>query len=90
LSDNSVKESKFIPVVIVYSAKGKTHKKSPPEEFFRYLDAEIAQESAPTETRMKGYRVKVEYDPSSVDDMEKKKSAIGETIINAKKGKKNL
>ena len=59
-----------------------------PEEFFRYLDTEIAKEASQPETRMKGYRVKVEYDSTAADDMEKKKSAIGETIINAKKKKK--
>ena len=59
-----------------------------PEEFFSYLDNEIAKEASQPETRMKGYRVKVEYDSTGASDMEKKKSAIGETIINAKKGKK--
>ncbi len=50
-----------------------------PEAFFLYLDSEISKESV-TETKMKGYRVKVEYDPVSDLESKSKQEQILKTI----------
>jgi len=59
-----------------------------PEQLFTYLDSEIAKE-ATTETRVRGYRVKVEYsaEPSGTDS---KRQAVSKAIADAarKSGKK--
>jgi len=49
-----------------------------PEALFLYLDKQVAQEAS-TETRMKGYRVKVEYDAQMPDVAEQK----GKNILRA-------
>jgi len=51
-----------------------------------YLDKQIALE-ATTETRIKGYRVKVEYDVISEQDMIKKKDKISKAVIDSIKKK---
>lgn len=53
-----------------------------PESFFLYLDSEISKESV-TETRMKGYRVKVEYDPVSDLESKSKQEQILKAITNS-------
>lgn len=53
-----------------------------PEAFFLYLDSEISNE-ATTETRMKGYRVKVEYDPVSDPEAKSKQDQILKAITNS-------
>ncbi len=58
-----------------------------PDTLFRYLDEHIAKESS-TETRMKGYRVKVEYSPTSNEDMQKKKESISRVMSETQKKKK--
>jgi len=58
-----------------------------PEDFFLYLDREVAKEAS-TETRMKGYRVKVEYDPLSESDRKSKESSIANVILSSKKNRK--
>jgi len=55
-----------------------------PDELFVALDEEIAKEIS-TETRVKGYRVKVEYGAVSNAEADSKKSAIGRTVLNAKR-----
>lgn len=57
-----------------------------PEEFFEYLDKQLAKE-AKSEKRMKGYRVKVEYDPISESQMLRKKEMATKLILDAKKKK---
>lgn len=58
-----------------------------PEEFFIYLDSEISRESV-TETRMKGYRVKVEYDPVSDLESKSKQEQILKAISSSFRKKK--
>lgn len=54
------------------------------EEFFLYLDKKISKEAA-TEERIKGYTVKVEYEPLSEKDMQAKKEAIAKAILKRNK-----
>jgi hypothetical protein len=49
------------------------------DTLFRFLDEHIAKEAS-TETRVKGYRVKVEYSPASNEEMQKKKESISRVI----------
>ena len=56
------------------------------DSFIQYMSAEIAKE-ANTETRIKGYRVKVEYDTISEQDMIKKKEKISKVVIDSMKKK---
>ncbi|MEI8278279.1 MAG: TraM recognition domain-containing protein [Bacteroidota bacterium] len=58
-----------------------------PEQLFEYLDKQVAQ-SSNTEVRMKGYRVKVEYNPSSIESAEQKMNAINKTVNEARRSKK--
>lgn len=59
-----------------------------PDGLFLYLDTEIAKDAS-TETLVKGYRVKVEYDALSEEDMKKKRDAISEMVVKSiKKMKK--
>jgi hypothetical protein len=59
-----------------------------PEAFFAYLDQEIAKE-AKTETRIKGYRVNVEYDPISEAEMQKKRESVAKVVIDSMKKMKD-
>ncbi len=69
----------------------KTQKKiliSTPEDFIAYLDRQIIQEAS-KEKRIKGYRVKVEYNQVSQEELKHKKAVIGKTLLDAiKKNKK--
>ena len=58
-----------------------------PEALFYFLDSEIAKEAS-TETRVKGYRVKVEYDAISEDEIARKREAITQSVVRSMKGKK--
>lgn len=58
-----------------------------PEELFHFLDSEIVKDTQ-TETRMKGYRVKVEYSDVTQTDMEIKKRSITKVILDTIKKKK--
>lgn len=53
-----------------------------PEQIFIYLDQMIAQEAS-TETRIKGYRVKVEYNTISDSEMAQKRLSVSNTIFRA-------
>ncbi len=58
------------------------------DELFHYLDNEIAKEAS-TEKRIKGYRVKVEYNAVSEDIMKQKKESITKLVSDSiKKDKK--
>ena len=58
------------------------------DEFFHYLDKEIAKEAS-SEKRIKGYRVKVEYDAVSEETMKQKKESISKMVLDSlKKDKK--
>ncbi len=57
-----------------------------PDALFEYLDTELAKESA-TETRVKGYRVKVEYGETNLPNPDKTKDIIIRAITNSSKGK---
>jgi DNA helicase HerA-like ATPase len=58
-----------------------------PEHFFHYLDNEAAKETS-TETRIKGYRVKVEYSNASENNAEQKKNTIMKAISDSVRNKK--
>lgn len=58
-----------------------------PETFFSFLDAEIAKEGT-IETRMKGYRINVKYNPVSEKEAKSKQDQILKAITNSKKPKK--
>jgi hypothetical protein len=59
-----------------------------PQEVFLYLDREIAKEAS-TEERIKGYRVKVEYNAVSEEAMKEKKDSISKMVLDSiKKDKK--
>lgn len=53
------------------------------EGLFMYLDKEISKE-ATTEKRVKGYRVKVEYEAVSEEEMQIKRDGIAEVILKNK------
>ena len=59
-----------------------------PDAFFLYLDQELAKEAS-TETRVKGYRIKVEYSAVSEDEAKHMGNSIVKTVTEAarKKGK---
>jgi hypothetical protein len=58
------------------------------DELFHYLDKEIAKEAS-SETRIKGYRVKVEYNAVSEEAMKEKKDSISKMVLDSiKKDKK--
>jgi hypothetical protein len=50
-----------------------------PEALFSYLDAEVAKDAS-TETRMKGYRVKVSYNPLSEKEASQKREQITKVV----------
>ncbi|MCB0699307.1 MAG: type IV secretion system DNA-binding domain-containing protein [Chitinophagales bacterium] len=58
-----------------------------PDAFISLLDAEIAKE-ATTEKRIKGYRVKVEYNPISEKELKQKKAIVSKAFLNKTKDKK--
>ena len=60
-----------------------------PEALFQFLDAELAKEAS-TETRVKGYMVKVEYSPVSGDEAKQMSDSIVKAVSEAgrKKGRK--
>lgn len=58
-----------------------------PEQLFAYLDAEIAKEAS-TETRVRGYRVKVNYSPVSNDEAKHISNAMVKTVSEATRKKK--
>jgi hypothetical protein len=58
------------------------------DALFKYFDTEVAKE-ATTETRFKGFRVKVEYDALSDDEMKKKRESVTKFVVDsARKNKK--
>jgi hypothetical protein len=60
-----------------------------PDSFFLFLDAEIAKDTI-TETRHKGYRVKIEYDSLSEKEMTRKREVLANVIlVNKQKIKKH-
>ena len=65
-------DSQFLSRVFVMEA----------EALFHYLDTEVAKEAS-TETRMKGYRVKVEYDAVSEDEMKKKRESVTKFVVDS-------
>lgn len=59
------------------------------EEVIQYFDRQVIQESS-TETKMKGYTVKIEFNTSSAEEMSKRKENVIKTISNSiKKKRKN-
>jgi intracellular sulfur oxidation DsrE/DsrF family protein len=58
------------------------------DQLFHFLDQENAKEAS-TEKRMKGFRVKVEYNAVSEETMKKKKDSISKMVLDSlKKDKK--
>jgi hypothetical protein len=53
-----------------------------PEELFIYLEEEAAKDSS-KEQRVKGYKVKVNYNPLSQDDKKRKREAVAQVILGA-------
>jgi len=53
-----------------------------PDDLILYLDSEIAKEAS-SEIRIKGYRVKVDYEAVSEQEMNKKREAIAKSVIDA-------
>ena len=53
-----------------------------PDELFFYLDKEAAREAG-TEDRVKGYRVKVEYQPVAENEKQARRAAVGQVILQA-------
>ncbi|HYG40494.1 MAG TPA: hypothetical protein VD908_17820, partial [Cytophagales bacterium] len=58
-----------------------------PESFFAYLDEATAKEAS-TETRMKGYRVKVDYDVTNENERKNKEEQILRAISKSFRKKK--
>jgi hypothetical protein len=58
-----------------------------PDELFLYLDKQVAKDAS-SETLIKGYRVKVEYDAVSEEDMKKKRDTISQVVVNSLKNTK--
>jgi hypothetical protein len=50
-----------------------------PEQLFLYLDTQTAKE-ATTETRIKGYRVKVEYNPASLENAQRTNDSVTKVV----------
>ncbi len=60
-----------------------------PESLFAFLDDHVIHEETSKEVTMKGYRVKIEYDSLSQNDMDKKRESISQVVIDSlKKSKK--
>ncbi len=58
-----------------------------PDEIFLFLDSIIAKEAS-TETRVKGYRVKVEYGAVPESEMERKRESIAQSVVRSLQKKK--
>ena len=58
-----------------------------PDDVIKYFDQQIIQEST-TEKVMKGYRIKVEYDTSTPEEMSKKQDEVAKTVAEAIRKKK--
>ena len=56
------------------------------DALFHFLDTEVAKEAS-TEKRIKGYRVKVEYEAVSEDLMKQKRDSITKAVLNESKKK---
>lgn len=59
-----------------------------PEKLFKYLDSQAAKEAS-TEKRIKGYRVKVEYNPGSDSELQQTKQVISKAVVKSAKKKKD-
>ena len=59
-----------------------------PEEFFFYLEKEVASKAG-KEERVKGYKVKVQYQPVQETEKKTKREAVANVIIQALKRMKN-
>lgn len=57
-----------------------------PDSLFLFLDSEIAKEAS-SEVRVKGYRVKVDYEAVPEQEMNRKRDAIAKSVIDALKSK---
>jgi hypothetical protein len=57
-----------------------------PDALFLFLDSEIAKEAS-TDVRVKGYRVKVDYEAVPEHEMNRKRDAIAKSVIDAMKDK---
>ncbi len=57
------------------------------ESLFAYLDAQITKEAS-TETRVKGYRVKVEYGTVTEEEMKRKTEAVTKAVVDSMTKKK--
>jgi len=51
-----------------------------PEELFRFLNEQVS-EQPPSEERVKGYRVKVNYDSLDEDDAKRKREAVTDVVL---------
>jgi hypothetical protein len=58
------------------------------DALFHFLATEVAKETT-TETRMKGYRVKVEYDSVSQDEQKMKRESVTKLVADSVKKKKD-
>lgn len=58
-----------------------------PEEFFLFIDTEIAKEAS-GETRIKGYRVKTEFNAVPDDEAQRMREAIAKSVLRSGKDKK--
>jgi hypothetical protein len=56
------------------------------DSLFQFLDAEITKEAS-TETRIKGYRVKVEYGIVTEEEMRRKTEAVTKAVVDSMKKK---
>lgn len=75
---NKSLDAKFHPRVFIMEA----------DALFHYFDTEVAKE-ATTETRIKGYRVKVEFDPLSEVEMKKKRDSVTKFVVDSAKKMKD-
>lgn len=56
-----------------------------PESLFAFLDELVIPEETTKEVKMKGYRVTIEYDSLSQNDMNKKRESISQVVIDSLK-----
>lgn len=55
-----------------------------PETLFEFLDSiQMKEDDIPKETIIKGYRVKVEYDQTTTEDMQRKKESIAKIVMDS-------
>jgi len=57
-----------------------------PDDIFLLLDSEIAKEAS-TETRVKGYRVRVEYNAVTESEMTRKRESVVQSVVKSLKNK---